>query len=120
MGFLQPDLPELTRLSMAVHTADSGARTLTVSFLVHTSQLLLEDFEAAAHDAVLKHAHAAGHMPVGPILITTEPASVVEQKSLEEGRPMLRSFDEMALDNAIRAGDLVQVKASVELGLSLA
>lgn len=117
------DLPELTRLAMTVHTSDSGAQSLTVSFLVHTSQLLLEDFEAAAHDAVLKHAHAAGHMPVGPILITTEPATIPARKPLAEGSRMLGpvlSFDEMAVDNAIRAGDLVQVKASVELGLSLA
>lgn len=138
--------PELTRLVKRVQTSPAGQRVLTVSFLVSTQQLLLEDFEAAAHDAVLRHAHADGHMPVGPILIRTEEA-VSEQlgKTCElcQGKGWLfeqaeqdcpdctggrikpppsfiaRSLEEMAIENAIMMGDLVQVHADVELGLSL-
>lgn len=138
-------LPELTRLEMNVVTSESGARLLTVSFLVNTRQLLMEDFDAAAHDAALRHAHAAGHMPVGPFIITTEPAEsaqlgktcplcqgtgwLFEQDEndcpdCDKGKikpkgPMVRSLEDMQIDNAIMMGDLVQVRASVELGLSL-
>lgn len=111
-------LPQLTHLEMTVHTSDSGARTLTASFLVNTRQLMLEDFEAAAHDAVLKHAHHAGHMPVGPILIRTEPWGPPEQGPLKEGEPMI-NLEEMALRSEGRGGNIVQVLADVELGLSL-
>lgn len=110
--------PPLTRLEMIVHTSDGGQRTLTVSFLVNARDLLLEDFEEAAHDAVLRHAHANGHMPVGPILIRTEPAKY-EQPKVVEGRPMMRSLDDLQLDMAIQQGDIVKVMADVELGLSL-
>lgn len=137
--------PELTRLVKRVRTGESGARSLTVSFLVSTQQLLMEDFEAAAHDAVLRHAHADGHMPVGPILITTEAAESSQLGTtcpLCEGKGWLfeqdeqdcpdctagrikkeqsgfRSMDELAVENAIMMGDLIQVHGTVELGLSL-
>lgn len=115
--------PELTRLRLQVHhpEPDSGSTvsTLTVSFLVNTQQMLLEDFEAACIDAALKHAHVAGHLPVGPMFVRTEEATVPEQKSLAEGGRMLNSLEDMAIDNAIRQGDLVQVICSVDLGLSL-
>ncbi len=138
--------PELTRLVKRVHTSESGTRTLTVAFLVSTQQLLLEDFEAAAHDAVLRHAHADGHMPVGPILIRTEPAEseqlgrvcplcdgkgwLFEQASKDcpdcdggriklEPKSGFRTIEELQIENAIMAGDLVQVYADVELGPSL-
>lgn len=139
--------PELTRLVKRVHTSPSGVRTLTVAFLVSTQQLLLEDFEAAAHDAVLRHAHADGHMPVGPILIRTQPAES-EQLGVEcelcqgkgwlfeqaeqdcpdctggriKPRPQafrVKSLEEMEVENRIMAGDLIQVYADVELGLSI-
>jgi hypothetical protein len=119
VGFLGNELPDLTRLQLTVHeTPDSSTRTLTVSWLANTQQLLLEDFEAACIDAALKHAHAAGHMPVGPMWVATEQA-VYEQKPLVEGRPMARSIEDMQIDHAMMAGDLVQVRCSVELGLSL-
>jgi hypothetical protein len=109
--------PPLTKLRLQVHTSDSGARTLAVSFLVNAQQLLLEDFEAAAHDAVLRHAHAAGHVPVGPILIRTEPWY---PPKLEPGKTRLvRDFEELALENEALQGNIVEVKADVELGLSL-
>lgn len=109
----------LTRLRVEVHTRDDGSRSLTVSFLVNKQQLLLDDFEAAAHDAVLRTAHNRGHMPIGPILIRVEDVEPEEQKPLEEGKPMLRSLEEIALDSAIRNGDIAQVIGEVELGLSL-
>ena len=145
VGFLPPP-PELTRLRKQVHTRDDGSRSLTVSFLVNTQQLLLADFEAAAHDAMLRHAHADGHMPVGPFLITTEPASSEQlghpclvcegrgeflgDKCTAEGcvngnvkdeqhAGRLKSIDELQIENAILMGDLVQVTGTVELGLSL-
>lgn len=139
--------PELTRLVKRVQTSPAGQRVLTVSFLVSTQQLLLEDFEAAAHDAVLRHAHADGHMPVGPILIRTEEA-VSEQMGqlcpLCDGKGWLfeqaeqdcpdctggrikpreqafrvKSLEELSIENAILMGNLVQVHADVELGPSL-
>lgn len=110
-------VPELTRLRLQVHTSDTGSRTLTVSWLANTQQLLLEDFEAAAVDAALASAHAAGHMPVGPMFVQTE-AAEHKQEPLKEGKPLLRSFEDMAIDNAIMLGNLVLVTCSVELGLS--
>lgn len=142
--FLPP--PELTRLVKTVRTSETGTRTLTVSFLVSTQQLLLEDFEAAAHDAVLRHAHADGHMPVGPILVRTEEAVSEQMGKLcplcdgkgwlfepgekdcpdcdggrikPEPRTGLRGIEELQIENAIMMGDLVQVHADVELGPSL-
>lgn len=109
----------LTRLKVEVHTRDDGSRSLTVSFLVNKQQLLIEDFEAAAHDTILRVAHNRGHMPIGPILIRVEECEPVEQKPLEEGKPMLRSFEDYALDAAIMRGDIAQVIGEVELGLSL-
>lgn len=138
--------PELTRLVKTVHTSESGVRTLTVSFLVNTQQLLLEDFEAAAHDAVLKHAHHDGHLPVGPVLIRTEEAVseqmgklcplcdgkgwLFEQDEMDcpdcergrikpEPKTGMRGIEELQIENAIMMGNLVQVHADVELGLSL-
>ncbi len=146
MSFLGDKPPELTRLVKTVHTSDSGTRTLTVSFLVNSQQLLMEDFEAAAHDAVLRHAHADGHMPIGPILIRTEVAEshqLGKTCPLCEGKGWLfeqdekdcpdcdggkikppaqkgfQSIEELQVENAIMMGDLVQVHADVELGLSL-
>lgn len=118
MGYQSP--PDLTRFTMQVHTSDSGSRTLTASFLVNVRQTLLEDFDAAAHDAVLAHMHAAGHMPVGPILITTETWTPDEQGPLEEGTPMLRPLEDIQLEFEGRRGNIVKVMADVELGLSLA
>lgn len=139
--------PQLTRLVKKVHTTESGTRVFTASFLVNTQQILMEDFEAAAHDAVLRHAHADGHMPVGPILVTTEEA-VSEQlgktcelcagkgwlfeqdqqdcpdctagKIKPPATPFIgRSIEELEIDNGIMMSTLVQVHGSVELGLSL-
>lgn len=138
--------PELTRLVKRVRTGETGARSLTVSFLVSTQQLLMADFEAAAHDAVLRHAHADGHMPVGPILVTTEVAESSQLGMLCplcDGKGWLfeqdeqdcpdctagrikkaeqygfRSMDELQIENAIMMGDLIQVHGTVELGLSI-
>lgn len=112
---------QLTQLKMDVHTSDSGARSLTVSFLVNVQQTLMEDFEAAAHDAVLGAAHKAGHMPVGPILILTDTWTPPEQVPLEDGKPLVlhRSIQDWELEARGRAGDIVQVTASMELGASL-
>lgn len=115
---MSDDLPQLTRLLMTVHESNSGARSLTVSFLVNARDLLRGDFEEAAHDAVLRHAHAKGHMPIGPILVRTEPAKY-EQPKVVEGKPMMRSMEDAQLDIAIQQGNIVQVMADVELGLSL-
>lgn len=114
-----PTPPELTHLKLTVHTSDSGARTLTVSFLVNVRQTLDEEFEKQVHDAVLLHAHAAGHMPVGPLFHTVDPWQPEEQSALVEGKPLWRSMEEMALEAEARAGNICEVKADVELGLSL-
>lgn len=111
--------PDLTRLQMTVHTSDSGQRTLAVSFLVNVRQTLMEDFEAAAHDAVLMHAHAAGHMPVGPILILTEPFDAAELGVGTPDAPIARTYDDLKLKVEATAGNIVKVMADVELGLSL-
>lgn len=112
-------LPQLTQLSLEVHTSDSGARSLAVSFLVSVQDTLREDFEAAAHNAVLAHAHHNGHMPIGPILILTETWTPPEQAPLKEGKTLMRSFDDFALEQQGLAGNIVKVSADVELGLSL-
>ena len=137
--------PDLTRLEMNVFTNHGGTRVLRVSFLVSTQQLLLADFEAAAIDAALKHAHRAGHMPVGPMLVTTEAAEseqlgktcplcsgkgylfVQDDQDCPDctsgkikAAPKMRSIEDLQIDNAIMMGNLVQVHCSVELGLSLA
>jgi hypothetical protein len=114
-----PPLPDLTRLMMVVHTSDSGQRTLAVSFLVNVQQTLMPEFEAAAHDAVLRHAHARGYMPVGPILIMTETFDPAELGVGTPGAPVLRSFEELSLKVEATAGNIVKVSADVELGLSL-
>lgn len=111
--------PDLTRLQMDVHTSDSGARTLAVSFLVNVQQTLLPDFEAAAHDAVLLHAHAAGHMPVGPILIMTETFDPAELGVGTPDAPIARTYDDLKLKVEATAGNIIKVMADVELGLSL-
>lgn len=110
-------MSELTRFQMQVHTSDSGTRTITASFLVNVQDTLIEDFESAAHDAFLRRFHAAGHMPVGPILITTETWVPEEQKALTEGRPLLRPIEDFQLEMAGRAGNIVKVMGDVELGL---
>ena len=141
-----PSPPELTRLVKQVHSTPSGARTLTVSFLVSTQQTLMEDFDAAVHDAVLAHAHADGHLPVGPILHRLAPATSSQlgaDCALCDGKGWLfepgstdcpdcdagkvgkqppgtwSTFEELEIENRIMMGDLIQVTASVELGLSL-
>lgn len=140
--------PELTRLVKQVRTNAYGTRTLTVSFLVSTQQMLMGDFESAAHDAVLRHAHADGHMPVGPIFIETTVAESSQLgttcplcegkgwlfepdekdcpdcdggkiKPARDGFAARRSLEEIQIDNEIMKGDLVQVHGTVELGLSL-
>jgi hypothetical protein len=114
-----PAPPELTHLMMTVHTSDSGYRTLTVSFLVNVRQTLHEEFEKQVHDAVLLHAHHAGHMPVGPIFHTLEPWKPEPQGPLKEGTPLLRSLDDALLENEARVGNICKVSADVELGLSI-
>ena len=137
--------PDLTRLEINVFTNHGGTRVLRVSFLVNTQQLLLPDFEAACIDAALKHAHRAGHMPVGPMLVATETAESEQLGKtcpLCEGKGYLfvqdeqdcpdctagkikptgvqrKSIEDLQVENAIMMGDLVQVHCSVELGLSL-
>lgn len=111
--------PELTRLKMDVHTSDSGQRTLVVSFLVHVMQTLIEDFDAAAHDAVLLHAHARGYMPVGPILIMTETFDPAELGVGTPDEPIVRSMEDLKLKVEATNGNIVKVMADVELGLSL-
>lgn len=118
MSYLEQPQNSLTRLELTLHTSDSGARSLTVSFLIRREQLLLEDFDAAAHDAVLRTAHEAGHMPVGPILVRTEEATYDPPK-LKEGIAMSRSIDDLAIDNQLMQGNLVRVVGSMDLGLSL-
>lgn len=112
-------LPDLTRLELTVHDLGGGSRTLTVSFLVNVQQTLLGEFEAMCVDGALKHAHHAGHLPVGPMLVRTEPAKPTPRGPLVEGRPMAMSITDMQIENGIRSGDLVQVYCDVELGLSL-
>lgn len=111
-------LPQLTRFSMEVRTRDDGTRLLVASFLLNAQQLLLEDFDAAVNDAVLRHAHAAGHMPVGPMMVSTAPAQVSSERGTPE-KPVLRAIEDLQIDNAVMMGDLVRVFAEVELGLSL-
>lgn len=111
--------PELTRLQMDVHTSDTGTRTLTASFLVNVQQTLLPDFEAAAHDAVLLHAHKAGHMPIGPILIRTETFDPAELGVGTPEEPIKRTYEDLMLKVEATNGNIVKVLADVELGLSL-
>ena len=138
-------LPDLTRLVMHVTTNHNGTRVLKVSFLVNTQQLLLEDFEGACVDAALRHAHHAGHLPVGPMLVTTEAAESEQLgrtcelcdgkgwlfdrdeqdcPDCEDGKVKakqggFRSIDDLQIENSIMSGDLVQAHCQVELGLSL-
>lgn len=112
-------MSDLTRFQMEVHTSDSGYRTLTASFLVNVRQTLVEDFDAACHDEFLRRFHAAGHMPVGPILIMTETFDPAELGVGTLETPVMRSFDDLALKVEATAGNIVKVTADVELGLSL-
>ena len=111
-------MSELTRFTMEVHTSDSGARTLTASFLVNVRQTLLEGFEAMCHDEFLTRFHAAGHMPVGPILIMTETFDPAELGVGTWENPVMRTFDDLALKVEATNGNIVKVMADVELGLS--
>lgn len=100
--------------TLTVHTRDDGSRTLTVTFLAPVQATLLEDFEERCWNEVLTQAHAAGHMPTGPILISTETYT----PTVEPGA-VVASIDALAQLNAALAGDIVQVTGNVELGLSL-
>lgn len=114
-----PTPPNLTHLKMTVHTSDSGSRTLTVSFLVNVRQTMHEEFDAQVNDAVLLHAHAAGHMPVGPMFYTVDPWQPEEQKALKEGDTIAHSIEDTMLEIEARLGNICQVSADLELGLSL-
>ena len=137
--------PDLTRLVMHITTNHDGMRVLKVSFLVNTQQLLLPDFEGACVDAALRHAHQAGHLPVGPMLVTTETAESdqlgktcvlcdgkgwlferdqqdcpdCEDGKIKAKQGGFRSIEDLQIENAIMTGDLVQVHCQVELGLSI-
>ena len=89
--------------------------------MVNVQQTLIEDFEAAAHDAVLRTAHRAGHMPIGPILVVVEPWEPEPQTSIEEGKPLKlhHSMHEWELEAQGRAGNICKVVADMELGASL-
>jgi hypothetical protein len=58
-------------------------------------------------------------MPIGPILIRTETFDPAELGVGNPEKPVLRSFDDLALKVEATAGNIVKVMADVELGLSL-
>lgn len=68
---------------------DVGAQTMQVEFFLPTQATLVEGWQNAVWDEALRHAHEAGHIPVGPILISDpEPWNGPEQAPLMPGIPM--------------------------------
>lgn len=114
-------------------TAEDGVFTLR--FKAAKQLLLHPEFEQMVWDETLRRAHVAGHMPVGPIFIETaeyEPPPA-PQTELIEGESL---FDRMTrwsrtqdMSKYVMEGmagqlgpvtvDLMQVTASVQLGLSI-
>lgn len=69
----------------------SGA--YAIEFVVPAQTLLLENFEAMAHDEVLRNAHKDGFIPIGQPIITSRPSGTKStpspaQAPLDEGIPM--------------------------------
>jgi hypothetical protein len=110
--------PDLTGLRMVVHTADSGDRSLEVSFFLNVQQKLTTDnYDAALGDAVLRHAHARGHMPIGPILTTERKATAADVDERME-HPS-HGFQRLSLRVEATNGNLLLVTGECELGLSV-
>lgn len=101
-------------------SAADGVFTLTFRA---TKQLLLHsEYEQMVWDECLRRAHAAGHIPVGPIHIeatdltgtASTPTALIEGESL--GDRMRRWATYMGRPDQV---DVIQVTASVQIGISL-
>lgn len=93
--------------------------TYTVTFHVPPQILLHEEWEAMAHDHALGMAHAAGVIPVGPILITTE-LKRTTGISLVEGMAMgVNSLGALAATAAGLGLEVAEVTASMMIGSRL-
>lgn len=113
-----PGDENLTLLTVDVHTREDGSRSAGVSFLVNVRQTLMPDFEAAAHDTVLRVLHRRGLMPVGPLLVLTD---TLTREDLDDmiGDRGASSMEALGLAVETTNGNIVKVSADVELGVSL-
>lgn len=106
-----------SRVTFDLHTNDAGVETLVITFLAAVQQMLVEGFNATVHNTALRIAHEREVMPEGEPWISVSPAQT--QDSLAEGVHLQRSMTDLALDNAIMEGNVVQVRVEFLVGIRL-
>ena len=104
--------------------AEDGVFTMT--FEAPRQLLLHEEFEQMVWDETLRQAHAAGHIPVGPIHvehaeITDEPTALIEGESLTQRmeRWAAKNMHRHVMAGMTGGADMIRVTAQVQVGLSL-
>ena len=64
-----------------------AGETFAVSFYCASQMLLLGDFEQMVWNQVLRMAHLHDLVPVGAVMVHSEPAPTPREEALTEGRP---------------------------------
>lgn len=99
----------------------------TMSFSAPRQLLLDENFDSMVWDETLRRAHVAGHIPIGPVMIT-HAEHTPEPTELREGESLTERMQRWAATNMVREmsiglggtpPDLIRVTSSVNLGASL-
>lgn len=114
-----------------VYETSTDDGVFTLKFQAPRQLLLHDDFDAMVWDECLRQAHAAGVMPVGPILVTHSEIEDAPPKpsELREGESMKERMERWQAENGHRyvmegfasaaQVDLIQVTASVQIGVAL-
>lgn len=110
-------VPDPSRVSLDLHTNDSGVEVAVVTFLVSVQQTMLKGFNDVVHNTALRLAHERGVLPEGEAWISVGPAQ--SRNELREGEAIAAGLDDLALDNAIMEGNIVQVRVEFLVGVRL-
>jgi hypothetical protein len=95
--------------------------TFTLRFRAAKQLLLHPEFEQMVWDECLRRAHMGGHMPVGPIFISTAEADDNEPTTSELAEGEALVMHRVVLDTPFgqHSVEVIVVTAQVQLGLSL-